>query len=153
MYSRQNKLTVISFHWEAFFTGEWRIYWKKWGQFSHHWHISLWIIFSVLKKNLSPCRTSVLIPHKGLFSRVHATLSICRSVDRSHFTFFMIFIFGPYCSCPNGLVISNMAPAHPHATSVAVYPALFIKTLRLKLLKTENTTTTQPHVKPTTTFF
>ena len=37
----------------------------------------------------------------------------------------MIFIFGPHCSCPNGLVTSNMAPAHPHATSVAVYPALF----------------------------
>ena len=52
--------------------------------------------------------------------------SVCRSVGRSHFTFFMIFIFGPHCSCPNGLVTSNMAPAHPHATSVAVYPALLI---------------------------
>ena len=28
------------------------------------------------------------------------------------------------CSCPNGLVTSNMAPAHPHATSVTVYTAL-----------------------------
>ena len=27
--------------------------------------------------------------------------------------------------CTNGLVTSHMAPAHPHATSVAVYPALF----------------------------
>ena len=55
--------------------------------------------------------------------------SVCRSVGRlvgrSHFTFFMIFIFGPHCSCPNGLVTSNIAPARPHATSVAVYPALF----------------------------
>ena len=37
----------------------------------------------------------------------------------------MIFIFGHHCSCPNGLVTSNIAPAHPHATSVTVYPALF----------------------------
>ena len=33
--------------------------------------------------------------------------------------------FWPHCSCPNNLVTSIMAPAHPHATSVAVYPALF----------------------------
>ena len=38
----------------------------------------------------------------------------------------MIFIFGPHCSCPNSQVTSNKAPAHPHATLVAVYPALFI---------------------------
>ena len=31
----------------------------------------------------------------------------------------------PHCSCPNDLVTSNTAPAHPHATRVAVYPALF----------------------------
>ena len=31
----------------------------------------------------------------------------------------------PHCSCPNDEVTSNMAPAHPHATGVAVYPALF----------------------------
>ena len=53
---------------------------------------------------------------------------LCRSVGRSvgHTTFFMIFILGPYCSGPNGLVTSNMAPAHPHATLVAVYPALLL---------------------------
>ena len=57
---------------------------------------------------------------------------LCPSVDRSvgrlvchTLLFFMILSFRPHCSCPNGLVISNMAPAHPHATSVAVYPALF----------------------------
>ena len=32
-----------------------------------------------------------------------------------------------FYSCPNGLVTPNMAPAHPHATVVAVYPALFWK--------------------------
>ena len=68
------------------------------------------------------------------FSRVHATLNLALSVGRlygwsvglSHFTYFMIFIFGPHCSCPNGPVTSNMVPVHPHATSVAVYPALFL---------------------------
>ena len=50
--------------------------------------------------------------------------SVGRSVCWSHFTFFMIFMFGSHRSCPNGLVTSNMAPAHSHATSVAVYPAL-----------------------------
>ena len=37
--------------------------------------------------------------------------------------FFMILFLWPHCSCPNGLMTSNMAPAHPHATSVAVYPS------------------------------
>ena len=54
-----------------------------------------------------------------LFSRVHATLWPALSVGR----------FWPHCSCPNGLVTSNMAPAYPHATSVAVYPALFDRRL------------------------
>ena len=30
----------------------------------------------------------------------------------------------PHCSCPNDEVTSNTVPAHPHATGVAVYPAL-----------------------------
>ena len=37
----------------------------------------------------------------------------------------MIFNLWPHCSCPNGLVTSNTAPAYPHATWGAVYPALF----------------------------
>ena len=36
----------------------------------------------------------------------------------------MFFILWRHCSGQNGLVTSNMAPAHPHATGVAVYPAL-----------------------------
>ena len=43
----------------------------------------------------------------------------------------MILFLWPHCSCPNGLVTSNMAPAHPHATSIAVYPALFVVFLLL----------------------
>ena len=46
------------------------------------------------------------------------------SVGRSCLTFFMILFLWPHCFCPNGLLTSNMAPAHLHATSVAVYPAL-----------------------------
>ena len=57
---------------------------------------------------------------------------LCRSVRRSvgplvrHTLLFRRFIaFWPYRSCPNAPETSNMAPAHPHATGVAVYPALF----------------------------
>ena len=67
-----------------------------------------------------------------VFSRVHSTLQPALSVGRSvgrlvchTLLFFMILFLGPHCSCPRCLVTSNMAPAHPHATSVAVYPALF----------------------------
>ena len=45
-------------------------------------------------------------------------------VDWSHFPFFMFFILRPYCSCPNAMQTSNLAPAHPHTTGIAVYPAL-----------------------------
>ena len=38
----------------------------------------------------------------------------------------MIIILLPHCSYPNGLVTSNMAPAHPHTTGVAVDPAVFL---------------------------
>ena len=34
--------------------------------------------------------------------------------------------FWPHCSCPNDLVTSIEAPAHSHATGVAVYPALLV---------------------------
>ena len=53
---------------------------------------------------------------------------LCRSVRRlvGHvLLFFMILFFWPHCYCVNGLVTSDMAPAHLHATAVAVYPALF----------------------------
>ena len=48
-----------------------------------------------------------------------------------HTLLFFVVFFGlwPHCSCPNDKVTSNMAPAHPHATGVAVYPALFFKNI------------------------
>ena len=51
--------------------------------------------------------------------------SVSRSVILYFFLWFYFF-FLPHCSFPNGLVTSNMAPAHPHATSGAMYPALFL---------------------------
>ena len=59
--------------------------------------------------------------------RLLPALSVGRSVSRlvrHTLLFFMVLFLWPHCSCPNGLLTSNMAPAHPHATSVAVYPAL-----------------------------
>ena len=67
-----------------------------------------------------------------IFSRVHTTLhpalsvrpSVGPSVRPSRFTFLFFCGFWPFCPCPNDMVTSIMAPAHPHATGVAVYPAL-----------------------------
>ena len=42
------------------------------------------------------------------------------------FDAYTLFSRVPHHSCPNDQVTSNAAPAHPHATGVAVYPALFI---------------------------
>ena len=53
--------------------------------------------------------------------------SVGRSVGRSvPFLLFRRFLaFWAYGSCPDALVtFSSTAPAHPHATRVAVYPAL-----------------------------
>ena len=64
------------------------------------------------------------------YATLHPALSVrpsvCPSVRPSHFTFFVFFCgLWPHCSCPSDQVTSNTAPAHPHATGVAVYPALF----------------------------
>ena len=55
-------------------------------------------------------------------------LSVRPSVGLSirHTLLFFCFCgLWPHCSCPNDWVTSNTAPAHPHATGVAVYLALF----------------------------
>ena len=54
---------------------------------------------------------------------------LCPLVSRSFclcvtFYFFMNFIFLPHCWWANGLVTSNMAPAHPNASGVAGDAAL-----------------------------
>ena len=62
-----------------------------------------------------------------LFSRVHAPLQPALSVRPligrlvPILLFFMISFLWPHCSYLTGLVTSNMAPAHPHATSVALF--------------------------------
>ena len=66
-----------------------------------------------------------------VFSRVHATLHPALSVrllvrpsDGHTLLFLGLCGFWPHSSCPNDLVTLVTAPAHPHATGVAVYPAL-----------------------------
>ena len=76
--------------------------------------MSKWLVSSSAKLDFLVACTQLYTP-------------LCPLVGRSvvlSFTlhFFMIFIFGPHCSCPNGLVTLIMAPPHPHATLVAVYP-------------------------------
>ena len=58
---------------------------------------------------------------------LHPALTIGWLVGRlvGHILLFLILFFWRHCSCPNGQVTSTMAPAHLHATSVDVYPALF----------------------------
>ena len=66
---------------------------------------------------------------RSFFSRVHATLQPALSVGLSVRPSVTLCFFGVYwrfCSCPTTwLVYFNTAPAHPRATRVAVYPALF----------------------------
>ena len=78
------------------------------------------------------------------YATLHPALSVRRSVSQSvrpsaHRSVTLYFFLGfcgfwPHCSCSNDLVTSIMAPAHPHATGVAVYPALFKLELELELI-------------------
>ena len=58
------------------------------------------------------------------FVRPSVHLSVCPFV-RHIWLFWGLCGFWSYCSCPNKGLASNMAPAHPHTTSVALYQALF----------------------------
>ena len=69
----------------------------------------------------SEVQTSVLVT-------CYATLPPALSVRPSVTLFFFCGLW-PHCSCPNNQVTSNTVPAHPHATGVAVYPALFNSTV------------------------
>ena len=67
------------------------------------------------------------------YATLHPALSVRLSVRpyvgpsvRHTLLFRRLWFFWLYCSCPNAQLTSNMAPAHPHATGVAVYPALFL---------------------------
>ena len=68
------------------------------------------------------------------YATLHPALSVRRSVRpsvrlsvRHTLLFRRLWGFWLYRSCPNAPLTLNMAPAHPHATGVAVYPALFSK--------------------------
>ena len=89
------------------------------------------LAYRQLNCHKSHCRPTDLKFRVYVFSRVlrDSTPRFVRRLDgwlvTLHF-FLMFFILWPYFSCPNALVSSNIAPAHPHATGVAVYPALFL---------------------------
>ena len=55
---------------------------------------------------------------------LHPSVS-CKVCLADTFYFSMILIHWPHCTCPNGLMNSNMSLAHPHATGLAVYKAFF----------------------------
>ena len=92
----------------------------------------LWHIFSrIIRYSVSRFVSSQINPSIGLdlfFSPVlrdstPGCWSVCPSVR--HTTLFGFCGVWPHCSCPSDQVTSNTAPAHPHATEVAVYTALF----------------------------
>ena len=66
------------------------------------------------------------------YTTLHSALSVHRSVGPlvdplvglSHYFFLGLW---PHCSCPNDKVTSIMAPAHPHATGVAKFLVLLVK--------------------------
>ena len=65
------------------------------------------------------------------YATLHPALSVGPSVRQSvrrsvrhTLLFWRLWGFWLYRSCPNVSLTSIMAPAHPHATGVAVYPAL-----------------------------
>ena len=66
----------------------------------------------------------------------------CQSIRRSVYHALLFWGFcdlWPHSSCPNDHVTSNMAPAHPHANGVTVYPALlFTQHERRELIETSN---------------
>ena len=62
---------------------------------------------------------------------------LCRSVRRSFrpsITFFSFRGLWSHCSRQNDQVTSNSAPAHPHATGLAVYPTSFVVPYRSLIL-------------------
>ena len=105
--------------------------WESLLRFSHAnnlYIIILWLgarIRIKWKRFLVACYATL---HPALSVPPSVGRSVCPSVHPSHFTFLGFFWGGDFwlhCSCPNDLGTSITAPAHPHATGVAVYPALF----------------------------
>ena len=86
-----------------------------------------------LSKNCDCDFVAVLQFLVACYATLQPALSVRRSVGpsvRPSITlYFVVFFFfcglWPHCSCPNDQVTSNTAPAHPHTTGVAMYPALF----------------------------
>ena len=110
----------IYFHSEKHFKF---IHWENFNldQLMRSWHKPLNLrykeIFSCVLRNSTPCFVSPLI-------RWSVGPSVCPLVCHT-LLFFWFLRSLAHCSCSNDQVTSNMAPAHPHATGLALYPALF----------------------------
>ena len=65
-----------------------------------------------------------LCPAVSPLIRPSVGLSVCWSINPPG-TLFGFCGLCPHSSCPSDQVTPNTAPVHPHATGVAVYPALF----------------------------
>ena len=74
---------------------------------------AFWYIFSRVLRDSTP---RFVGPSVG--PSVHPSVTL--------YFFWGLWDFWLYCFCPNDLVTSIQTPAHPHATGVAVYPALFL---------------------------
>ena len=71
------------------------------------------------KRRTNTVFSRVLRDSTPRFVRPSVGRLVGRSVGRSvgpHFTFLFVLLFWPHRSCPNGLVTSNTAPAHPHGS-------------------------------------
>ena len=92
------------------------------------------------------CYPILICMYNILVACTRRYIPLCRSVHRSvHpsvrpsirpsvlqiLLFWHLWGFWPCCSCPNAPLTSIMAPAHPHAIGVAVYPALFFTNTKI----------------------
>ena len=78
----------------------------------------------------TPCRPASA-GQLCLLPTLHTALSVGRSVHHTNFLGFCGL--WPHCSCQNFQVTSDTAPAHSHATGVAVNTALLVNGLIFKM--------------------
>ena len=82
----------------------------------------------MVRRNQGPWMNGFLV---ACYATLHPAMSVGRSVGVRSIGRF--WDFWAYCSCPNALVtLSSTAPARPHATGVAMYPALLHAILHWK---------------------
>ena len=87
-------------------------------------------LFHFIEQGLARICGRIFLRIIWIFSRVLRSSTPCfvgPSIGLSVTLLFLFFCgFWPHYSSQNDLVTSITAPAHPHATGVAMYPALLI---------------------------